>query len=92
MGDLGKYFEQFRTNTIGDAAKYITPYGIQKMLYMDWVASGRLYRLIENTISEQFGPFVANTHTQTSESGTRMTLRYVRTVERRDFYKPFAQH
>jgi selenocysteine lyase/cysteine desulfurase len=76
MGDFKKHFEQFRTNIIGNDVKYTTPYGLQKMLYMDWVASGRLYRPIENTISEQFGPFVANTHTQTSESGTRMTLSY----------------
>lgn len=76
MGDLEKHFEQFRTNIIGDTVKYTTPYGMQKMQYMDWVASGRLYRTIENAISDKFGLFVANTHTQTSESGTRMTLSY----------------
>jgi selenocysteine lyase/cysteine desulfurase len=76
MGDLEKYFEKFRKHIIGDNVEYISPYGTQKMQYMDWIASGRLYRPIENAISNKFGPYVANTHTQTCESGTRMTLSY----------------
>ena len=76
MGDLKKYFEPFRKHIIGDDVKYSTPYGVKKMLYMDWIASGRLYKPIENAIGNKFGPYVANTHTQTCESGTRMTLSY----------------
>ena len=76
MGDLEKHFEQFRKGIIGNDLEYMTSYGTQKMLYLDWVASGRLYQPIEEVISDKFGPFVANTHTQTSESGTRMTLSY----------------
>jgi len=76
MGELEKHFEQFRKQIIGNEVEYITHYGTQKMLYLDWVASGRLYRPIENAIINSFGPYVANTHTQTSESGTRMTLSY----------------
>jgi hypothetical protein len=29
---------------------------------MDWTASGRLYRPIEEKLMNEFGPFVANTH------------------------------
>ncbi len=76
MDDLEKHFEQIRKNIIGDNLEYATPYGTQKMLYLDWVASGRLYRPIEEAICDRFGPFVANTHTQTSESGSRMTIAY----------------
>jgi selenocysteine lyase/cysteine desulfurase len=76
MTDLEKHFTHFQKHIIGDNMEYITPYGTQKMLYLDWIASGRLYRPIENAICDKFGPFVANTHTQTSESGTRMTLSY----------------
>jgi selenocysteine lyase/cysteine desulfurase len=76
MGDLEKHFAQFRKHIIGNDVEYITPYGTQRMLYMDWVASGRLYQPIENAIYNKFGLFVANTHTRTSESGTRMTLSY----------------
>ena len=46
------------------------------MVYCDWTASGRLYRPIEEKICNQFGPFVANTHTETSTSGAAMTLAY----------------
>ena len=57
MGDWEKHFKQFRTNIIGDTVEYTTPYGMQKMLYMDWVASGRLYQPIENAICNKFGLF-----------------------------------
>ena len=46
------------------------------MIYTDWTASGRLYRPIEDRIINEFGPFVANTHTETSTSGAVMTLAY----------------
>ena len=46
------------------------------MIYADWIASGRLYRPIENIINDQIGPFVGNTHTETSENGKLMTLAY----------------
>ena len=46
------------------------------MVYTDWTASGRLYRPIEECLINRFGPFVANTHTETTVSGTAMTLSY----------------
>jgi selenocysteine lyase/cysteine desulfurase len=76
MSELEKYFEPFRKNIIGINAEYETPYGMQKICYGDWIASGRLYAPIEKLISEKFGPYVANTHTEASETGTRMTLSY----------------
>ena len=33
-------------------------------------------RPIEEKIMNDFGPYVANTHTETTESGTAMTLAY----------------
>lgn len=73
---LEKYFEPFRKNTIGHHQKYKTPYGTVKMIYADWVASGRLYKPIEDRITNEIGPYVANTHTETSETGTLMTKAY----------------
>jgi selenocysteine lyase/cysteine desulfurase len=73
---MEKYFEKFRKNTIGHNLEYISPYGKKKMVYADWVASGRLYRPIEKRIAEEIGPYVANTHTETSETGTLMTKAY----------------
>jgi len=74
--DTEKYFQKFRKNTIGSKKKIETPYGKKKLLYADWTASGRLYAPIEKLISEQMGPFVANTHTESSATGTMMTLAY----------------
>ena len=73
---MEKYFEKFRKNTIGDEVKFISPYGEKKMIYADWVASGRLYKPIEDRISKVIGPYVGNTHTETSETGTLMTKAY----------------
>jgi len=76
METLENYFNTYREKIIGIDAEYTTPYGLQKLIYADWVASGRLYNEIERAITEKFGPFVANTHTESSETGTRMTLSY----------------
>ncbi len=76
METLEKYFEQFRENIIGIDDQYESPYGIQKISYLDWIASGRLYRPIEEKITNVIGPFVANTHTETAEAGSRMTWAY----------------
>ena len=47
----------------------MTPYGRKKMIYADWIGSGRLYRPIEEKFLHSIGPFVGNTHTGTSENG-----------------------
>ncbi len=74
--DLELYFQQFRDNIIGVNQEFESPYGHQKIVYTDWTASGRLYRPIEEKIMNEFGPFVANTHTETSITGTAMTMAY----------------
>lgn len=73
---LEQYFEQFRKNIIGIDQEFDSPFGKQKIVYTDWTASGRLYRPIEEKMMNQFGPFVANTHTETSITGTAMTMAY----------------
>lgn len=74
--EMEKYFEHFRQQTIGNDLNFESPFGTQKMIYADWVASGRLYSPIEERIQKSFGPWVANTHTETSESGTLTTKAY----------------
>ena len=76
MSTLEQYFNPFRKNIIGGDTWFDSPYGRKKVCYFDWVASGRLYAPIEEKLTRVFGPFVANTHTETSETGTRMTLCY----------------
>ncbi len=73
---LEQYFQQFRKNIIGIDQEFVSPYGKQKIIYTDWTASGRLYRPIEEKMMNDFGPFVANTHTETTVSGTAMTMAY----------------
>jgi len=73
---MEKYFEKFRNNIIGNDLVFETPYGKKKMIYADWIASGRLYKPVEDKIAGTFGPFVGNTHTETSETGTLMTKAY----------------
>jgi len=54
----------------------VGPYGEKKIVYADWIASGRLYKPIEEKIAKELGPFVGNTHTETSITGTSMTRAY----------------
>ena len=76
MVNLSEYFSRFRKEIIGYDLEYKTHYGIQKMIYADWIASGRLYKPIEDRISNVIGPWVANTHTETCESGQLITKAY----------------
>ncbi|HNQ27468.1 MAG TPA: aminotransferase class V-fold PLP-dependent enzyme [Aquaticitalea sp.] len=74
--ELENYFNKFRKHIIGINQEFESPFGTQKIVYTDWTASGRLYRPIEEKLSNDFGPFVANTHTETTVSGTAMTRAY----------------
>ena len=76
MESLEAYFDKFRKNIIGVHQTFESPYGTQRVIYTDWTASGRLYRPIEEKLINEFGPFVANTHTETSTTGAAMTLAY----------------
>ena len=74
--ELETYFSEFRKNIIGIDQEFDSPFGRKKIIYTDWTASGRLYRPIEEKLTNEFGPFVANTHTETTVSGTAMTMAY----------------
>jgi len=73
---LETYFDAFRKNIIGINQTFNTPYGEKKVIYTDWTASGRLYAPIEQKLAHQLGPFIANTHTETSSTGAVMTMAY----------------
>lgn len=78
---LEGYFSQFRKNIIGHEQIFETPYGQKKMLYADWIASGRMYEPIEDILKNDIAPFVANTHTETTTTGCSMTLAYMKARE-----------
>lgn len=73
---LEEHFEQFRTNIIGQEQTFVGPYGQKKILYADWIASGRMYQPIEDILSKQIAPYVGNTHTETTVTGSSMTMAY----------------
>ncbi len=81
MSNLEKFFEKFRKNIIGIDQEFDSPFGTNKIVYGDWIASGRLYKPIEDKISNEIGTFVGNTHTETSETGIRMTHAYQKSHE-----------
>jgi selenocysteine lyase/cysteine desulfurase len=70
------YFDQFRKNIVGIDACIDTPYGNKRLIYADWIASGRMYKPIEKRISEEIGPMVGNTHSESSATGKAMTDAY----------------
>ncbi|MFO7923280.1 MAG: aminotransferase class V-fold PLP-dependent enzyme [Bacteroidales bacterium] len=76
MSALEKHFEAFRRNIIGIDASFDSPFGRQKIIYADWIASGRLYKPVEDKMVHVFGPFVGNTHTETSYAGSHTTRCY----------------
>lgn len=76
MQDLEKHFDQFRKEIVGLDAYIDTPYGRKKLVYADWIASGRLYRSIERRLSDDIGQMVGNTHSESSATGKAMTDAY----------------
>lgn len=74
--DLEKYFGLFREQIVGIDHYFQSPYGSKKIIYTDWTASGRLYRPVEEKLINEIGPYVANTHTETSITGASMTRGY----------------
>ena len=76
MPSLEQYFEPYRRQIVGHDQHFESPYGRQHIVYADWIASGRLYAPIEEALLDRFGPFVGNTHTETSVTGTSMTRGY----------------
>lgn len=76
MGHLENFFASFRENIVGLDQTFTGPYGEQRIVYADWTASGRLYAPIEQRMLETFGPFVANTHSESNTTGTTMTHAY----------------
>ena len=74
--NLETYFKPFRDGIVGIDQEFNSPYGRKKIIYADWTASGRLYRPIEEKLINDIGPYVANTHTETSITGSVMTQAY----------------
>ncbi|WP_270730966.1 aminotransferase class V-fold PLP-dependent enzyme [Shimia sp. Alg240-R146] len=58
---------------IGSNIQMEGPFGSQRLIYADYVASGRALRQVEDFVMEEVLPFYANTHTKASFCGAKMT-------------------
>lgn len=71
--DDGNAMAALRSGLIGKSAIVEGPYGPQKLIYADYVASGRALMQIEQFVLEQVLPYYANSHTEASHCGGLMT-------------------
>jgi selenocysteine lyase/cysteine desulfurase len=76
MQDIEKYFSTYRKNIVGIDSEISTPCGPKNLVYADWIASGRLYGPIEKRMVEVIGPYIGNTHSESSATGVAMTNAY----------------
>ncbi|MEO3388323.1 aminotransferase class V-fold PLP-dependent enzyme [Mesorhizobium sp. CAU 1741] len=65
--------EELRSGLIGENAAIIGPFGERKLVYADYVASGRALMQVERFILENVLPYYANSHTEASYCGGFMT-------------------
>ena len=65
--------ETIRSNIIGDDQAIDGPYGLRRVTYADYTASGRSLDFIEYFIRHEVMPLYANTHTEASTTGLQTT-------------------
>ncbi|MGD2067507.1 MAG: aminotransferase class V-fold PLP-dependent enzyme [Gemmatimonadota bacterium] len=65
--------ELIRRSVIGADTGVRTPFGIRRVTYADYTASGRSLSFIEDFIREAVLPLYANTHTESSGTGLQTT-------------------
>lgn len=73
---LENYFAVYRNNIIGQQQYFESPFGQKQIIYADWTATGRAYAPIEKYMQQEILPFVGNTHTATTITGTSMSAAY----------------
>lgn len=76
MLSLEGYFNNYRKNIVGIDAEIETPFGRKKLVYADWIASGRFYSSVEKRLSDEIGPMIGNTHSESTLTGKAMTEAY----------------
>jgi selenocysteine lyase/cysteine desulfurase len=65
--------ELIRASVIGDDEAVAGPYGVRRVTYADYTASGRSLSFIEDYIRDAVLPLYANTHTESSGTGLQTT-------------------
>ena len=73
MTSTEQLIEKIRSSVIGSDTAILTPYGVRRVTYADYTASGRSLSFIEEFIRHTVLPLYANTHTETSGTGLQTT-------------------
>jgi selenocysteine lyase/cysteine desulfurase len=71
--DADALIERIRANVIGDDEAVAGPFGVRRVTYADYTASGRSLAFIEDYLREAVLPLYANTHTESSGTGLQTT-------------------
>ena len=61
--------ERIRASVIGDDEAVAGPFGIRRVTYADYTASGRALTFVEDYLRDAVLPLYANTHTESSGTG-----------------------
>lgn len=69
MSDPDALIERIRGAVIGDDEAVAGPFGVRRVTYADYTASGRALTFIEDYLREAVLPLYANTHTESSGTG-----------------------
>jgi selenocysteine lyase/cysteine desulfurase len=64
---------RIRESVIGDDQTIAGPYGVRRVTYADYTASGRALTFLEDYIRDEVLPRYANTHTEASGTGLQTT-------------------
>jgi selenocysteine lyase/cysteine desulfurase len=67
--DPAALIERIRMSVIGDHEAVAGPFGIRRVTYADYTASGRALTFIEDYLRDAVLPLYANTHTESSGTG-----------------------
>jgi selenocysteine lyase/cysteine desulfurase len=73
MTDPERLVEYIRDSVIGDDEAFSGPFGVRRVTYADYTASGRSLVFVEDYIRDQVMPLYANTHTESSGTGRQTT-------------------
>ena len=73
MDSAETLIQTIRRSVIGDDEAVAGPFGIRRVTYADYTASGRSLTFLEDYLRDAVLPLYANTHTESSGTGLQTT-------------------